>query len=91
MFRSQLEYALHAWSPYHANETLILEERRATKFVSELSELSYEVRLRALNFTTLSMGRIRDDMIQLLVLKCLQEKTTLIVATFFITTKGIVI
>ena len=64
--RPHLEYAVQAWSPYRKRDIAALEQvqRRATKIVTSLKNLSYTERLRALNLTTLRDRRTRGDLIQ---------------------------
>ena len=64
LVRPVLEYGLPAWSPFYVREIEAIEsvQRRATKLVPGLSELSYEERLQALNLFTLSHRRLRGDM-----------------------------
>ncbi|XP_076034503.1 uncharacterized protein LOC143021104 [Oratosquilla oratoria] len=61
-----MEYAVQAWSPQGRGDIERLEkiQRRATKLVPELSDLSYEVRLERLGLTTLEERRSRGDMIE---------------------------
>ena len=66
MIRPLLEYCVQIWSPYKQGDIDLLEkvQRRATKIVPELKNLSYDERLRSLNLTTLKERRIRGDMIE---------------------------
>ena len=66
MIRSHMEYAVQTWSPHYAKDILLLEkvQRRATKLVHNLRDKPYEVRLAALDLTTLEERRKRGDLIQ---------------------------
>ena len=66
MVRSKLEYASSVWCPYLKKDIEAVEnvQRRATKMVPGLSELSYEERLVSLNMPTLVYRRLRGDMIE---------------------------
>ena len=66
LVRPHLEYAAPVWSPHHIKYKELIEnvQRRATKMVPGLSELSYPERLRKLNIPTLAYRRVRGDMIQ---------------------------
>ena len=46
--RRHLEYCIHTWRPYRKEDIETLEkiQRRPTKIIPELRELSYEERLR---------------------------------------------
>ena len=64
--RPHMEYAAPIWSPYRKKDINKLEkvQRRATKLVPSLRNLSYPDRLQALNLTTLEDRRNRGDLIQ---------------------------
>ena len=55
------------WSPYKQKYKDALEnvQRRATKLINGMSEMSYPDRLRKLKLPTLAYRRIRGDMIEL--------------------------
>jgi hypothetical protein len=64
--RPHLEYAVQAWSPYLRKDITTIEniQRRATKMVKGMKNLSYEERLRRLDMTTLETRRLRGDLIE---------------------------
>ena len=66
MVRPHLEYGAPLWSPHLIKYKEIIEnvQRRATKLVPGLSNLSYPERLRKLRIPTLAYRRVRGDMIQ---------------------------
>ena len=69
LIRPQLEYASSVWAPHgHGHiqhiEDLERVQRRATKQVPGLKDLSYCQRLKALDLPTLAFRRTRGDMIQ---------------------------
>lgn len=66
LVRPHLEYAATVWSPHLKKDIKLIEnvQRRATKQVTGLRELSYEDRLRRLNIPTLAYRRLRGDMIE---------------------------
>ena len=66
LVRSHLEFASSVWCPYKVKYIEKIEgvQRRATKLVPGLKELTYEERLRALKLPTLVYRRHRGDMIE---------------------------
>ena len=64
--RPHLEYCSQAWRPYHKKDIDMLEriQRRATKMIPELRDLSYESRLLQCGLTTLETRKLRGDQIQ---------------------------
>jgi ribonuclease P/MRP protein subunit RPP40 len=66
IIRPHLEYANVIWRPYFRKDINNMEkvQRRATKCVPILSDLSYEERLKILKLPTLEYRRLRGDMIQ---------------------------
>jgi len=65
LVRSHLEYANVIWGPFYKEDAKLVEkvQRRATKVVTDLKNLSYEDRLRALKLPSLQHRRRRGDMI----------------------------
>jgi hypothetical protein len=72
LIRPQLEYASSVWSPHLIRQIDILEkvQKRATKLVPGLSNLSYPDRLKTLKLPTLKYRRTRGEMINLYKLTC---------------------
>ena len=82
LVRTHLDYASSVWHPYKAQQIEMIEgvQRRATKQIPGLSELSYEERLKRLKLPTLTYRRNRGDMIE--VYKILTGKYDRGVANF---------
>jgi hypothetical protein len=66
LVRPILEYASSVWCPYKVKDINSIEnvQRRATKMLPGLRDLSYEDRLRVLNLPTLKHRRLRGDLIE---------------------------
>ena len=61
-----LEYGNVIWNPRYKRDKLEIEkiQRRATKLIAEIKQLSYEERLRQLELPSLEHRRRRGDMLQ---------------------------
>ncbi len=66
LVRSHLEFGNINWSPMRKKGINSLEnvQRRATRMISGMKNLSYEERLRVLHLPTLVYRRLRGDMIK---------------------------
>jgi hypothetical protein len=66
MVITQLDYATSVWAPYKKKHIDMIEnvQKRATKQIPGIKNLSYEERLRKLELPTLSYRRLRGDMIE---------------------------
>jgi len=64
--RPHLEYGAPIWNPHHRKliDTIEKVQRRATKQLPPMSELSYKERLKLLQLPTLEYRRYRGDMIE---------------------------
>jgi len=67
LVRPHLEYCQNVWSPHLKKYINLIEavQKRATKLVDDLHNLTYEERLRKLHLPTLAFRRLRGDMIEL--------------------------
>ena len=65
LVRSHLEYGHKIWGPHFKGDIIAVEkvQRRATKLVDTIKNLTYEARLRHLNLPSLKHRRRRVDMI----------------------------
>ena len=66
LYKAIVEYCIQAWRPYRKKDIDKLEriQRRATKIIPELRDLSYESRLLQCSLTTLETRRLRGDQIE---------------------------
>ena len=66
LVRPHLEYGSSVWSLIYKKEAIQIEnvQRRATKLIPELRDLSYSNRLRTLGLPTLQYRRLRADIIE---------------------------
>ena len=64
--KPHLEYCIQAWRPYHKKDIYTLEriQRRATKMIPELRDLSYEERLKECGLTIIETRRLGIDQIE---------------------------
>jgi hypothetical protein len=83
LVRPLLEYCVQVWSPYKRKHINLIErvQRRATKLVPALRDLSYEERLSRLNLTTLEERRTRGD--RILTYKLISRKEAISPDKFF--------
>ena len=63
--RPHLEYYIQAWSPYLRKDIMLEKiQRRATKLIPGLRDLSYEEQLKECRLTTLETRRLSGDQIE---------------------------
>ena len=66
LYRTKIDTCIQAWRPYRKKDIDKLEriQRRATKMIPELRDLSYESGLLQCDLTTLETRRLRGDQIE---------------------------
>ena len=66
LVHSHFDYAMAVWSPHLAKHINAIEgvQRRATKMIPTLKNLTYPERLKKLKLPTLAYRRARGDMIE---------------------------
>ena len=66
LVRPHLEYACSVWNPYKLKDIEAIEnvQRRATKMLPDMKDLTYEERLRKLKLPSLRYRRLRGDMVE---------------------------
>ena len=88
---SLLEYANAVWNPHKAKDINAVEslQRRATKLIPNLKDLTYTERLQTLKLPTLIYRRTRGDMIETYkILKIYNENVTPVIKLNAATTRG---
>jgi len=67
LVRSILEYGNVIWSPLHKRQSICIEnvQRRATRLLNHINDMSYDERLKYLNLPSLKYRRLRGDLIQM--------------------------
>lgn len=83
LVRPHVEYCTAVWSPYYSKDKLLIEkiQRRFTKMIVEVKNLSYEERLMRLQLWSLEERRNRADLIE--VFKMLKGLSSVSYGRFF--------
>jgi len=76
MVRSHLDYCSSVWTPYRKGDIEALEkvQKRETKILPGLKNLSHSQRLKSCKIPTLHCRRIGGDMIETYKIQCSQWK-----------------
>ena len=79
-----IKYCIQFWSPINEKDADTLEgvQRRATKMIPGLKNLSYQERLKRLGMFSLNRRRLRGDMIE--VFKMIHGIDKVIQGSFFV-------
>ena len=66
LVRSCLEYCVQAWQPYLVKDIKLMEkvQKRMTRMLPDLKNMSYPESLKILGLTTLESRRLRGDLIE---------------------------
>ena len=66
LVRSRLQYCVQAWRPYLVKDIELMEkvQKRMTRMLPDLQNMSYPERLKILVLTTLESRRLRGDLIE---------------------------
>ena len=92
LVRSHFDYGMSVWTPHLVKYIKAIEsvQRRATKMIPTIKDLSYSERLKKLKLPTLAYRRARGDMIEVykivvthFIMLCLYWITALL-SRFFI-------
>ena len=69
LVRLHLDYAVQCWSPYYRMTIDKLEavQRRMTKMIQGIRNLTYKDRLKHLNLYSLERCRVRGDLIEVFI------------------------
>jgi len=84
LVRPHLEYCVSAWSPHYSKDKELLEkvQRRFTRMIKGMDQLSYMARLERLHLWTLEERRNRSDLIE--VFKIIKGYSKCEISDFFI-------
>ena len=85
LVRSRLEYCVQAWRPYLVKDIEFMEkvQKRVTRMLPDLKNMSYPERLKKLGLTILESRRLRGDLIE--VFKILKSHNNVDRNMFFFT------